>query len=258
MLIEEAKKNLLNALQMHLKNPQYNVLSYMELLYQDHYQTEIGTIKGLAVRYNKKIKGDLFESFCYLYFKNFFQPRMKSIWFLQETPTEVLEKLSLNKQDYGIDLIACDDKGSYYAIQVKFRKPNKKQVAAVLGWQQLSTFYALTSRTGPYKKHIVFTNARSINRQGKRNIKDDAICRTRLENLTVNDFYRILNLEGNILSVPQPLKDNVNGYVKDNVNGNGKIKVKVIAKANASDNESDKSISIQKLRELRIKKYSLM
>lgn len=256
MLIEEAKKDLLNALQMHLKNPQHTVLSYMELLYQDHYQAENGTIKGLAVRYNKKIKGDLFEAFCYLYFKNFYQPRMKSIWFLQETPTEVLEKLSLNKQDYGIDLIACDDKGSYYAIQVKFRKPNKKQVAAVLGWQQLSTFYALTSRTGPYKKHIVFTNARSINRQGKRNTKDDAICRTRLENLTVNDFYRIINLEGNILSVPQPL--NVN--VKDNVNVNGKIKikVKVIAKVNASDNKNDKSISIQKLRELRIKKYSLM
>jgi hypothetical protein len=75
----------------------------------------------------------------------------------------------------------------YWAIQAKYRVrrfdassfscsssttgPNqqrRRQPRVVLGWHQLSTFYALCARTGPWQKQCVMTNCDYIRRMGNR------------------------------------------------------------------------------------------
>jgi hypothetical protein len=136
-----------------------------------YYEQPAHSIKEIKLKNSTKVKGDIFENFAYMYFtcvKNW------NVWFLNDIPKDLKDKLHLGKIDLGIDLIA-EHEGKYYAIQVKYRKYNQKK-ATVLGWKQLSTFYALADRTGPWEKHIVFTNANYIRRAGMKTTKDWSIC----------------------------------------------------------------------------------
>ena len=53
-----------------------------------------------------------------------------------------------------------------------------------LKWKQLSTFYALCGRTGPYEKYIVFTTADYVRRVGKKTSKDVTIGYHKLKKTT--------------------------------------------------------------------------
>jgi len=69
---------------------------------------------------SKKEKGDAFESLTKLYFK--LSPKYEfyeDVWFLSETPSNVLEELGLPNHDLGIDLIAKNG-DEYHAIQCKY------------------------------------------------------------------------------------------------------------------------------------------
>jgi hypothetical protein len=104
-----------------------------------------------------KSKGDFFEQFCLLY--------------LNEVSDDMLTQLKLRRQDLGIDLIIQTSEG-YIAVQVKYRVHNLKKLKTALGWGQLSTFYALCERTGPWIKHLVMTNCDYVSRKGMKNEKD--------------------------------------------------------------------------------------
>ena len=95
------------------------------------------------------------------------------IWLLGDTPDEVLDELRLTRRDLGIDIVVEHDNG-YFAVQAKWRS-RKGRTRVQLTWKQLSTFYALAARTGPWLKHIIATNADSVRRAGKKWKMDQTI-----------------------------------------------------------------------------------
>jgi hypothetical protein len=146
---------------------------------------------------NTKTKGLIFEIFCKLYLLNRYE--YKEVWLLSEVPSEILEALHLKSFDMGIDLIALSKYNKYSAIQCKYRiAPNNKK-KNVLSWKQLSTFYSLCSKTGPFEKHIVMTNCDYIRRMGIKDEKDWSICYTTFKNTERKIWSKILGDTGYVL-----------------------------------------------------------
>ena len=145
-----------------------------------------------------KTKGDIFEVFCKLYLLNNYD-YYTQVWLLSEVPVEILEKLNMRRADRGIDMIAIDKYNNYYCIQCKYRiaPKNKKNV---LSWSQLSTFYALAARTGPWYKQIVMTNCDYIRREGRKTSNDLSICIKTFTNTDRNTWVKILGSTGNKLN----------------------------------------------------------
>ena len=77
----------------------------------------------------------------------------------------------------------------YYAIQCKYRKPtlnSLRQSVHRITWRDISTFLALSNRTGPkdgWKKHIIITNADYVCWKGKKGEKDFTIAKKTFLNL---------------------------------------------------------------------------
>lgn len=120
---------------------------------------------------NKKKKGDLFESFCYLYLQNVLEH--DQVWFYKDLPKELKDRFHLPKNDFGIDLVSRKGDG-YYAIQCKYRRPQQR--SQVIPWQSLSTFYAMVTKSGPWVKHITMTNTNGCRHIGEKTEKDWSIC----------------------------------------------------------------------------------
>lgn len=120
---------------------------------------------------DKKKKGDLFETFCYLYLQKVLAH--DEVWFYKDFPLELKVQFHLTKNDYGIDLISKKGDG-YYAIQCKYRRPQDK--TQIISWKSLSTFYAMVSKSGPWVKHITMTNVNGCRHIGEKTDKDWSIC----------------------------------------------------------------------------------
>ena len=152
--------------------------------------------KNLDIRHNKKIKGDKFEVFCVYYLYDIYG--MDNVWRLEDVPEEVLTKLGMKRRDMGIDIIG--EKGNkYYAIQCKYKKYSDKKT--VLTWKELSTFYALCLKTGPWEKYIVMTNC-DYTRQAVRTEKDLIICKKQFQKITKEKWLKMCNVEGKKLNEP--------------------------------------------------------
>jgi hypothetical protein len=175
----------------------------------------------LRQKNNKKMIGDIFEDFCYLYF---LIKKVDHVWTTKNIPDDLRKTLSLPQKDMGIDLI-IQEKNTYSAIQVKYRKKTKK--TNILSWTELSTFYASCLNTGPWKKHIVFTNCDSIHRVGRKSNKDVSICYGTLKKLTSFDLIDMINLikphadtiQNNTLT-PDNTKDNILQETPENTTNN--------------------------------------
>ena len=135
------------------------------------YEVPVHSLQEMRNRENKKIRGDIFEEFCCLYLKHICG--YETVWLLKEVPEDILTKLSMKRKDMGIDIIVSD-KGAFYAVQCKYKKPTNK-VSSVT-WKALSTFYALCFRTGPWQKNIVMTNCNFVRHQGEKTKADVSIC----------------------------------------------------------------------------------
>jgi hypothetical protein len=157
-------------------------------LYYDRPAHSISEIKDAQ---STKVKGDVFEHFAYMYFS---RVKKWQVWFLKDLPKEIRDKLKLAKVDLGIDLIA-QDQDKLYAIQAKYRKQNTR-TKTVLGWKQLSTFYGIVSKTGPWKKHIVFTNADYIRHVGTKTILDKSICLGTLRGIKRHEWEEMMGFVG--------------------------------------------------------------
>jgi HJR/Mrr/RecB family endonuclease len=118
----------------------------------------------MKLRNNKKLCGDIFEVFCVLYLK--YVKDFTNVWLLKDVPVYLLEKLTMKRQDMGIDIVV-ENMGLFMAVQCKYKKhiSYKKNV---LSWKTLSTFYALCLRTGPWEKYIIMTNCDYTRHQGKK------------------------------------------------------------------------------------------
>lgn len=142
--------------------------------FKTYYDRPAHSLQEIKDKLNTKVKGDILEHFALRYF--IVCKKWENTWLLEDVPQEHLDKLHLKRRDMGIDLISIDSQGRYYAIQVKYRKRNPYKSRTGLSWKQLSTFYALATRSGPYHKHIVFTNADFVRHVGKKTEKDWSIC----------------------------------------------------------------------------------
>lgn len=156
---------------------------------------------------NTKLKGDIFEQFAKMYFETVLWKGLRlysDVWLLKDVPQEILNKLGLKRNDLGIDLVLKHNSNlsdTYSAVQVKFRKHNVKYKSKnVIGWKQLSTFYALVKRTGPWKRHIVFTNADYIRHVGKRELADKTIAIGTLRNIKLDQWQRMCGEMGKKLN----------------------------------------------------------
>jgi hypothetical protein len=159
---------------------------------QKFYEQPAHTFTEMRVRANKKIRGDIFEEFCVLYLKHV--RGYENAWRLEDVPEEILTKLGLKRPDMGIDIV-CETKGVYSAVQCKYKKHTsfKKNIVT---WKQLSTFYALCMRTGPWEKYIVMTNCEYVRHMGKKTPKDLSICLRTLRNITKEQWTRMCELKG--------------------------------------------------------------
>ena len=90
-------------------------------------------------------KGRHFERLVQLYLQT--QPEYRTtladVWLQRDVPADVRTAINLPQLDEGIDLIARERHGGYWAIQAKFITANDKR----LGRRLLGTFTALASDT---------------------------------------------------------------------------------------------------------------
>lgn len=177
---------------IYLKTPA-NLFDEFLLECQKSYEKPAHSLKELKNRNNKKIKGDMFEEFSILYLK--YVKQLKNVWLLKDVPSELLEKLSMKRQDMGIDIIAENLDGSFIAIQCKYKKATGFR-QNILSWRSLSTFYALCLRTGPWSKYIIITNCVYTRHQGKKTEKDASYCLKTLQNITKDEWLKMCQVEG--------------------------------------------------------------
>jgi hypothetical protein len=161
------------------------------------YERPAHTIQEMKARQNTKARGDIFEEFCAAYLRRVC--RYEDVWLLADAPDATLELLGMKRRDMGIDIVVHDN-GSFYAVQCKY----KKRAEHGVGWKELSTFYALCMRTGPWSKHLVMTNCRYVRHQGRRTSADVSICLSSLRALTSDQWASMAQKEVCSISAPQP------------------------------------------------------
>ena len=148
------------------------------------------TLAELHSRDDKKHHGDLWELFCLRYLIHC--RGVRAAWLLNAIPAAVRATLSLGFADMGIDIVAVDTAGSYWAVQCKWRAPSTVKTRSYISWSQLSTFYALAARTGPYVKHLVLTNAPGVRHVGARQPEDETVACSGFKTLTRESWLRML------------------------------------------------------------------
>lgn len=173
-----------------------NMVDELINICESYYNKPAHNLQDLKNR-NTKLKGDIFEEFCYRYMKECY--KLKQVWFYKDVPKDIIEKLNLTKNDMGIDFIGVNEEDEYYAIQAKYRKRNKDKKTGIT-WKQLSTFYALALKTGPYKKHIIFTNVDFVRHIGKKTKQDETINYNSLNKINHFDWMKIANYSTDILT----------------------------------------------------------
>ena len=159
---------------------------------QKWYTQPAHTFTEMRVRDNKKVRGDVFEEFCVKYLKHV--RKMDAVWLLKDVPDELLITLSLKRPDVGIDIVA-EKGGKYYAVQCKY-KTHVSHKKNVVTWKQLSTFYALVLRTGPWAQYIVMTNCDYCRHMGKKTSKDVSICLRTFQKITQEEWVQMCELRG--------------------------------------------------------------
>jgi len=184
-------KYLSNELVKSISKPKIIMIDELINICESFYNKPAHNLQDLKNR-NTKLKGDIFEEFCYRYMKICYQ--LKEVWYYKDVPIEIKEELNLTKNDMGIDFIGINNKNEYYAIQAKYRKRKKGKKTGIT-WKQLSTFYALALKTGPYKKHIVFTNADYVRHIGKKTKLDQTINYNVLSKVSHFDWMKIANYD---------------------------------------------------------------
>ena len=163
------------------------------------YEMPVHTLQEMRARqsFGTKGRGDIFEEFCAIYLKNVCG--YENVWLLADVPDATLAQLSMKRKDMGIDLVV-QDKGSFYAVQCKYKKFTGKPTC--VSWQALSTFYALCMRTGPWKKYIVMTNCNFVRHQGKKTQADISICLNSFRGIT-HDEWRLMAFASAEASSPE-------------------------------------------------------
>jgi superfamily II DNA or RNA helicase len=96
-------------------------------------------------RLSKAEMGRAFERLVQLYLQTEPEYRtiLRHVWTLREVPAQVRKRLELPHPDEGIDLVALDRHGEYWAIQAKFRSQRDQPLTR----RELGTFTSLAFNT---------------------------------------------------------------------------------------------------------------
>lgn len=186
-------ESLLHSILLRGPTPGYTLFDEFITECQKWYEQPAHTFTEMRTRDNKKIRGDVFEEFCVLYLKHV--RGYTNAWRLEDVPDDVLGGLGLGRVDVGIDII-CEHKGKYTAVQCKYKKHTGYKSKTIVTWKQLSTFYALVLRTGPWEKYVVMTNCDYVRHMGKKTEKDLSICLRRFRQMTKEQWTSMCGLEG--------------------------------------------------------------
>lgn len=155
-------------------------------------------------------KGTYFEILCAMYL----EALDYKVWMLKDLPPELRQYFNLPKNDKGIDLIALTPNNLPIAVQVKYRnctvtrssakyKPHGK---TSVSWTDLSTFYALCAKTGPWYQHLVMTNCDYISRMGMKDSKDQTFAGQRFKSTPRALWLKMIGSPGHVLgSQTEPL-----------------------------------------------------
>jgi len=167
---------------------------------QTFYESPAHSLYEMKIRDNKKLRGDIFEEFCVLYLK--YVKGLENVWLLKHVPPDVLEKLTMKRQDMGIDIVVRKNDGQYIAVQCKYKKGTGFR-KNILSWKCLSTFYALCLRTGPWEKYIVMTNCEYTRHQGKKTSQDVSYCLKTLQNITKDEWLKMCQVTGTKIAIEE-------------------------------------------------------
>lgn len=202
---------------IYLRSPQ-NLFDEFISECQKWYESPAHTLNEMRNRDNKKIRGDIFEAFCVLYLK--YAKGFQNVWLLKEVPPEILEKLTMKRQDMGIDIVVEMSDGSFIAVQSKYKKGSGFR-KNILSWKSLSTFYALCLRTGPWAKYIIITNCLYTRHQGKKTPQDVSYCLKTLQNISKRDWLKMCQISGEKLGTDlledAPPQENVAINIKSEI-----------------------------------------
>lgn len=116
------------------------------------------------VKNKNKTIGNIWESFCKSVLLNVLG--YKKAMLLAEIPKDQLDDYGLVRKDVGIDIVAIDCEDMHIAVQCKYRSTGN------ISWRDIATFEGLCARSGPWDKHLIMTNSRTITREGGKNSKD--------------------------------------------------------------------------------------
>ena len=94
---------------------------------------------------SKLEKGNAFEQLTkyYLLSNPVYKDKLKSVWLQKEIPPSISKKLNLPTNDQGIDLIAENNDGTFWAIQCKYLQDEEQR----LTHRAISTFTSLSKLT---------------------------------------------------------------------------------------------------------------
>ena len=106
----------------------------------------------IAALDDDKRKGDSFEVFAEAYLATQRKHDAAKVWPHAAVPLEILQRLGLSEQDYGVDGVFQTLLGNHNAYQVKFRSARQP-----LTWRELSTFMGLADSAQIHSR-ILITN----------------------------------------------------------------------------------------------------
>lgn len=167
-------------------------------------------------------KGTAFEEICReLLLVGAFRglPSMETVWRYPELSKEQRKALAFRSaKDKGIDLVALDADGNYYAVQCKFlcrpiknrKTPQGYNIPWQVPFEQLTTCYGLAQCTGPangWKKLLIMTTAKGVGKAGDRPINASNICYESFNGLSRDVWERICGYEGHRLDEVKEVKE---------------------------------------------------
>lgn len=130
-------------------------------------------------------RGAAFEVFAEAYLVTQRQHDAAKVWPFKAVPIELLQRLSLLGQDYGIDDVFETTLGQYNAYQVKFRSNRP-----ALTWRELSTFIGLADSRQIHSR-VLITNCDDLPRVINERQGFFCIRGSDLDRLTTEDFEAI-------------------------------------------------------------------
>jgi superfamily II DNA or RNA helicase len=130
-------------------------------------------------------RGAAFEVFAEAYLVTQRQHDTIKVWPFRALPIEILQRLSLLGQDYGIDGVFETTLGEYNAYQVKFRSNRP-----ALTWRELSTFIGLADSPHIHSR-VLITNCDDLPRVINERQGFFCIRGSDLDRLAIEDFEAI-------------------------------------------------------------------